>query len=116
MAVLEVVDAEAWAFALLKDLGGISVWAYDSGTVWPYRVEETALQVDVRASSKQRARDRAYEARGRLFDPQNHMLDGGVVAGVEVVSGPSWLPDDNGAPRYVLRVSVRTHPQGAGII
>lgn len=115
MAVLAVVDTEAWAFNLLKDLGGISVWAYDAGTVWPYRVETASLQIDVRASSKQRARDRAYEARGRLFDPANHWHLGDVIAGVEVVAGPFWLPDDNGAPRYVLRVSVRSHPSGAGI-
>lgn len=110
MAVATVVDAEAWAFGLLRDLGGISVWSYDSGTTWPYRLETTSLQVDVRASSKQRARDRAYEARGRLFDTTNHALEGGVVAAVEVVTGPYWLPDDNGAPRYVLRVTVATHP------
>lgn len=103
-------DAEAWAFALLKDLGGISVWAFDSGTTWPFRVETTSLQVDVRASGKQRARDRAYEARGRLFDPANHTPDGGVIAAVDVVTGPFWLPDDNGAPRYVLRVTVASHP------
>lgn len=110
MAVAVVVDAEAWAFALLRDLGGISVWAFDSATTWPHRLETTSLQVDVRASSKQRARDRAYEARGRLFDPANHLPDLGVIAGVEVVGGPSWVPDDNGAPRYVLRVNVSTHP------
>ena len=108
------VDAESWAYQLLRGLGGISVWAVDSGTAWPYRVEETLLQVDVRASTKARARERAYEARGRLFDPAAHVTPGGVVAGVEVVSGPGWVPDDNGAPRYVLRVLVRTHAAAAG--
>ena len=107
------LDVEQWAYTLLRDLGGVTVWAFDSGTGWPYRVERTAMQIDVRASSKRRARDRAYEVRGRLFDPANHLPDDGVIAGVEVISGPLWLPDDDGRPRYVLRVTVASHPGDA---
>jgi hypothetical protein len=98
-------DMEAAAYALLRDLGGISVWAYTANARWPFLSEQVALQVDVRASTKKRARDRAYTARDRLLS-----LPGtaGVVAAVDVEGGPMWAPDEDGAPRYVLRVAVTT--------
>ena len=108
---MATVDAEAWAYSLLAPLGGVSLWSFDAGTTYPFRVQRTSIQVDVRASSKKRARDRADAALQLLLDPSNHSANNGVVTGVDVIGGPFWLPDENGAPRYVLRVNVSAHPQ-----
>ena len=100
----ETPDVEALAYTLLKDLGGINVFAYDASTPWPNVTDIVSVQVDVRASNKKRARDRAYEARQRLlrlpFDGTNS------VSRVEVTSGPAWLPDEDGAPRYVISTNI----------
>lgn len=103
-------DLEAHVYSLLSPLGRIKVWAFDSGSAWPHVAEVTSLQVDVRASSKARARARAYEARTLVLRLSSHPWDAGVVARVEVITGPLWEPDQDGAPRYVLRVSVTYRP------
>lgn len=96
-------DVEAMVWSLLRDLGGVSVWAYSANARWPFLSEQVGVQVDIRASSKKRARDRAYAARDRLLS-----LPGtpGVVAAIDVEGGPLWAPDDDGAPRYLTRVVV----------
>lgn len=103
MEVGEMPDVEALAYTLLKDLGGITVHAVAANASWPYLSEDVSLQVDVRASSKKRARDRAYQARALLLELPSTPSE---VAGVAVESGPFWLPEPEGAPRYVLRVVV----------
>ena len=100
-------DIEAWVYSNLKSLGGITVFAYDSAPGQHYINEDTGLQVDCRASSKARARDRAYDARSRLLALVGAPWDAGIVQGVTVDTGPSWLPDEDGAPRYTLRVMVK---------
>jgi len=99
----EMPDVEQIAYTLLKDLGGITVHSVSANASWPYLTETVGLQVDVHASSKKRARDRAYAARALLLDLP---ATPSAVAGVEVESGPFWLPEPEGAPRYVLRVAV----------
>ena len=94
-------DVEAFAYGLLKDLGGITVWAVDAQTAWPHLSEDVTVQVDVRASTKKRARDRAYVAKQRLLQSPFDSAPSGVVR-CEIQSGPFWLPDDDGAPRYVI--------------
>lgn len=104
MTALTMPDVEEWAFGLLSPLGGIHTFAYTANADWPYVTEAVALQVDVRASSKKKARDRAYQARALLLDAPLDAASPAVRC--EIVGGPSWLPDEDGAPRYVLRVSV----------
>lgn len=96
-------DVEAMCYALLKDLGGISVYALDAAADWPYVSETVSLQVDVHASSKKRSRDRAYLARQRLL---RLPFDDTTVSRVNVLSGPRWTPEPDGAPRYTIRVDV----------
>lgn len=99
-------DVEALLVSTLSGLGGIKVWAYDSGPgQWALK-EVTAVQVDVRASSKQAARDRAYAARSLMLALPGGTWDAGTVHRVDIVSGPAWVPDQDGAPRYVLRASL----------
>lgn len=103
--VLDMPDVEALVWERVKDLGGMHVFAYDAQAGWPYVTDAVALQLDVRASSKKAARDRAYRARntvlGLPFDPTCPQ-----VVACNIVSGPTWLPEQDGAPRYVFRVSV----------
>lgn len=99
-------DLEAHVYGQVADLGGMKVWAVDSAPQLHAVFERTVLQVDTRASSKEKTRTRAYAARSRLLALGDASWDGGAVAGVEVITGPSWLPDENGAPRYVMRVAV----------
>lgn len=97
-------DVESIVYQVLKDLGGISVFAYDAQAGWPFVSESVSVQVDVHASSKKRTHDRAYQARQALL--RLPMDDTQPVSRVEILSGPQWLPEPDGAPRYVLRVEV----------
>lgn len=100
-------DLESHVHDLLDALGGIRVWAYDSRPAMNGILEVTNLQVDVRAASKKSARDRAYAARALLLGLPGEAWDAGLVSEVTVVSGPLWQPDQDGAPRYVIRVAVQ---------
>ena len=98
-------DVESIVYDTLKDLGGINVFAFDASAEWPFVSETVSIQVDVHASNKKRTHDRAYQARQTLLrlpfdDPSSR------VGRVDILSGPQWLPEPDGAPRYVLRVGV----------
>lgn len=97
-------DAEKIAYDLLKDLGGVNVFAYDAQSPWPHVTDVCAIQVNVKASNKERARSRAYEARQRLLRLPLDTTSG--VVQVEVIGGPMFLPEEDGAPRYVLRTAL----------
>lgn len=96
-------DVEALVYSTISDLGGIQSFAYDAQAVWPFVTDRVAMQVDVYASTKKAARDRAYEARQRLLDLP--FADTSVSL-VEVISGPFWQPPEDGSPRYIIRIAV----------
>lgn len=98
------------AAILPPDSKAVSVFEVDSGSSFPFRAETTTLQLDVRAASKEAARLRAYEVRRVLLKLPSVEWADGVCNAVEVVTGPGYVPD-NGAPRYVLRVTVLYHPK-----
>jgi len=102
-------DVEALLLARLAPLGGIKLFAYESVPMMHALGERTSIQVDVRASSKQRARDRAYVARDSMLAMPGEDFTEAVVNWVEIESGPAWLPDPDGAPRYVLRATLHYH-------
>jgi len=106
-------DMESHVYGMLAPLGGVTVHQYDGASIYPGRADVCNLQVDVRASSKKRARDRAYTARDLVLDLETTDWVGQplVVLAVDTVQGPAWLPEPDGAPRYVFRVAVRVHPQ-----
>lgn len=97
-------DVESLVFGALKDLGGITVWSLGAASPWPHVTDVVDVQVDVRASSKKRARDRAYEARRIMLRLPFEATT--PVAQVVVVGGPLWLADDDGAPRYSMTFAV----------
>lgn len=48
-----------------------------------------------------------------LLDMRQHVSVRGVVTGVDVLLGPSWLPDDSrtpAIPRYLASCAVYAHP------
>ena len=103
-------DVEAHLTEALKVAGftGVRVWTVDVLTGYPHWVAVHQVQIDTRASSKAAAHDRAWNVAGTVLDAAT--WDDGILAAADVVSGPSWLPDENGAPRYVARYEFTVHP------
>jgi hypothetical protein len=114
LAVPEIAapDAEAWAWANLRDIRGLTSFAYTATQLDPAGwLTSTFLQVAARAARRTAARDAAEQARRRLLGLPSVAWPGGVVCLVAVVEAPFWLPDDDGQPRYVARYEIRVHPQ-----
>jgi hypothetical protein len=105
-------DAEAWAWANLRDIRGLTSFAYTATQLDPAGwLTSTFLQVDARSARRAPARDAAEQARRRLLGLPSAPWPDGVVCLVAVVEAPFWLPDDDGQPRYVARYEVRVHPR-----
>lgn len=116
-------DVEAAIFDRLKGIGGEFAVSFDSqfrtgdpdvqytiqqtaaNVSWPFVQEEALVQIDTRCrSSKKKARDAAYQARDSLLQWRHEIP--GTAPRVAVVSGPFWLPEPDGEPRYVMTVAV----------
>jgi hypothetical protein len=104
------IDVEAHLWALLKSLGGITVFTYDVQTSAYHWRQVHSVQVDTRAGSKKAAFDGAWAAGKLVLSLPPARWQDGVVSDAAVVSGPSWLPDENGAPRYTARYGLTVHP------
>jgi hypothetical protein len=109
-AVIAHPDIEAWVWASLRGLGGVTMWCYAAERMWPNWLVAYSLQVDARAGTKQAARDRAERARQIMEWLPNLAWADGVLSYSQPVEGPFWLPDDDGQPRYVARYELRAHP------
>jgi hypothetical protein len=107
-------DVEAIVHAVLRPLTGVTVWSYAAEELaprgWLHQVE---VQVDVRASTKERSWQRADMCRRAVCALPWQRVNGGVIVAVDVVDGPSWLPDPDGRPRYTARYALRCHPPRA---
>lgn len=101
---------EAMLTALLADVGAVKVWAVDSTPTVRGVAEATTVQVQVRASSKQAARARAYTARELILALPGDVWHDGIVSGITDMQGPAWSPDTDGAPRYIFRCTVHYRP------
>ena len=104
-------DVDALVHDTVKDFGGVTNWVYAANDVglrgW---LIASSVQVDVRASSRAAAWQRAEAVRRTLCDLPSVPWDGGVVTRVNVLEGPQWLPDPDGAPRFVARYEFIAHP------
>jgi hypothetical protein len=106
-------DIEAAVYQVLSSLGGIQVWAYAMTDLDQQGLRCAAsLQVDVRASSKAAAWQRADTARRAVCSLPLANWPEGVVNDARVIDGPFWFPD-GGAPRYVARYRVTFRPRWA---
>lgn len=99
-------DIEDLVTLAVAHLGAVRAWAYTSTTRLHGILESTSVQVDARAASKARAYEVAAEARSRILALPGLAWDDGIVLRVDEVSGPFWLPDDDGVPRYVMRCTI----------
>ena len=87
----------------------IKLWATDTQNGYPHVTDAVTIQLDCRTQSKADCRYEAWEARDNLlawqFEPNT------PIHSATVVTGPKWLPDEDGAPRYVslIQIRVRQH-------
>ncbi len=103
-------DVEAFVWAQLKDLPGVTTFGYAATQYWPGWVYAHFIQVDARSQRKDAARQVAEVVRQRMCALADATWDAGCVCYVQPVEGPFWLPDDDGLPRYTARYEVRVHP------
>ncbi len=107
-------DVEQLVYETVRPLGGIVTWADSAGERdlpgWTVR---TLVQVDVRAHRKSAASQRADVVRRAVCALPWASWPDGVIVRVDTIEGPFWLPDENGAPRYVARYAVWSHPRPA---
>lgn len=110
--VIAQPDLEKWVVQCLEPLGsGVTCFCFAAnqlglpGWLWSY-----SIQVDARAGRKAAARDLAELARQVMAGLTSLSWPGGVVVYSRADSGPFWLPDNDGGPRYCARYEVRAHP------
>jgi hypothetical protein len=105
-------DAEAWVWANISHLPGVTSFAY-AAVQLDSRGWQVAhsVQVDARAARKAAARDVAERVRQLMTGLADADWPDGVVSYVQPVEGPFWLPDPDGRPRYCARYEVRVHPR-----
>jgi hypothetical protein len=104
-------DLEAWLWANVKHLPGVTSFCYTAQPMplVPWTVTYSC-QVDSRAKTKQLAWQRAEQARQIIWGLATEPWPDGVVCYVQVTEGPFWLPDQDDQPRYVLRADIGAHP------
>jgi len=105
-------DVELLVWQTVSPLGGVVSWAYSASEGDPPGwVSTTDIQVDTRASSRHEASLRADQARRAVCALPAANWAGGGVCRVDVTEGPLWLPDPDGAPRYVVRFAITAVPR-----
>jgi hypothetical protein len=104
-------DMELLVWQTVQSLGGVTSWSYSviehDPPGW---LSTTYVQVDCRAGSRHDASRRADAARQAICALPWGSSPLGRVCRVVVEEGPFWLPDPDGAPRYVARYALTAHP------
>jgi hypothetical protein len=103
-------DLEAWVWANVSHIPGVTTFAYAAFMGWPPWLVAYSVQADARAKTKQAARDRAETVRQIITALGDLAWPDGVVSYVQGIEGPFWLPDPDGGPRYCARYEIRAHP------
>jgi hypothetical protein len=103
-------DLEAWVWANVKTVPGVTSFCYAVVNEWPFWNVAYSVQIDARATTKQAARDAAEQVRQIVVGLPDVPWPDGWVSYVQPVDGPFWLPDPDGGPRYVARYEIRAHP------
>jgi hypothetical protein len=105
-------DMELLVWETVAPLGGTQSWSYSATEGDPPGwLSTTYVQVDCRAGSRHDANARADAARQAICAlPWAESWPHGRVCRVVVEEGPFWLPDPDGAPRYVARYAITAHP------
>lgn len=103
------VEAHVWD--QIKTLPGVTCFTVDQQESPSFLRRVWTFQVDTRGATRQAAGEVAEQARRAVLALPSVAWNDGVVIGTAVVSGHSWLPDENGAPRYVARYEVVVRPR-----
>lgn len=111
--VIAQPDLEAWVWAQIGGLAGVTSFVYAAEQRYPGWLYVHHLQADARARRKQAARELAEQVRQIICGLPDVPWPDGVVATVDVPEGPFWLPDPDGLPRYCTRFEIRVHPSRA---
>lgn len=106
-------DVEAWVWANVGHLHGVTSFCYAASLPWPTWLAIYEIQIDCRARRKSAARALAEEVRLIIQGLTDVNWDEGVIARVQLIEGPFWLPDEDGAPRYTTRWQIRARPRRA---
>jgi hypothetical protein len=109
-------DLEAWVWAHIGGLAGVTSFTYAATQLWPGWVYAHHVQVDARAARKGAARDLAEQVRRIVLGLAEAPWPDGVVCYVQPTEGPFWLPDPDGHPRYCTRYEIRVHPNASGVV
>ena len=111
MPLITQPDLEAWVWAQVKALGGVTSWAYAATQQDPAGwIMAHFVQLDTRGKAKAQARTLAERVRQIMVGLPDVPWAEGCVAYCQPIEGPFWLPDPDGGPRYVARYEVRVHP------
>lgn len=110
--IVAAPDAEAWVWANVRGLPGVTSFAYTAQQLdrlgW---IIAHYVQVDARARRRAAARDAAERARRIVLALPGVPWAEGVICLAAVVEAPFYLPDDDGLPRYAARYEIRAHPR-----
>lgn len=113
----EQPDVEAWVWAAVDMLNGASGPQHRTANFsldWSPDVHgwirSEGVQIDTRGPSKVAVKKAAWAAMRAVLALEGVTHADGVCTQVRVVSGPLWLPEPDGEPRYVTRVAVVAHP------
>lgn len=106
-------DIEFYVWQSVRHLGDIVCWTISASEVDPHGwATMTNIQVDTRSYSRARASQIGDQCRRIIKALPFKPWSDGVVCSVDITDGPTWQPDTNGAPRYIARYSITTHPLG----
>jgi hypothetical protein len=108
--VVVMPDVEAWVWANIRQLPGVTSFTYSVQHGWPHWLVAHFLQIDARAKSKQAASDLAEQVRQIVCALPGVPWAEGVCSYVQPVEGPFWMADPDGGPRYCARYEIRAHP------
>lgn len=109
--VITQPDAEAWVWANIGTVHGVTAWAYaavqQERLGWGYA---HFIQVDARAKTKPQARDLAERVRQIMVALPDAGWPDGVISYVQPVEGPFYAAGDP-PPCYIARYEIRVHPR-----
>jgi hypothetical protein len=96
----------------VRGLGNVICYLYSASEGDPAAVITLSyVQVDCRAATRPRAYQLADQVRRRLKAMVWEQFPEVIISAVDCTDGPRWLPDGDGAPRYIARYTVGHHPR-----
>ena len=105
-------DVEALLHTTLAERT-VTVSSFGLEWPWPHRLSIHDVRIVTRAASKQTCSDEAWSVHAAVIALRGKRWEDGLLADVEVLQGPAWLPDPDGRPAYAADYRLFAHPLGA---